>query len=383
MSEAIIDRATFENLEETAGADFVRDLVETFLVEAPSMLEELNGALAANDAERFRRVAHSLKSNIELMGHRVTTAENGRVALEMLRREPFDLLLLDIEMPEMNGFQVLEQLGRDLQLRDLPVIVTSSLEGLDNVVRCIELGAEDYLQKPVNPALLKARVGASLEKKRLRDQQKELVRRFATPEVAQDLQQSGFSLGGKRVRGTVMFSDIRGFTPLAESQAPEVTIELLNTYYTLMFNAISGHGGIVSEIAGDGLMAVFGAPLPLADHCDAAVQAALEMIEMIELFNAEQASAGKTPIRIGIGIASGEMVAGYTGTNERATYTCIGDTVNVASRLEEQTKTAERSILIDAATRSLLRSAVQVEELGPVAIRGRVQPVEVFAVKTK
>ena len=150
-----------------------------------------------------------------------------------------------------------------------------------------------------------------------------------------------------------------------------------------MFNAISGHGGIVSEIAGDGLMAVFGAPLPLADHCDAAVQAALEMIEMIELFNAEQASAGKTPIRIGIGIASGEMVAGYTGTNERATYTCIGDTVNVASRLEEQTKTAERSILIDAATRSLLRSAVQVEELGPVAIRGRVQPVEVFAVKTK
>jgi len=242
-----------------------------------------------------------LSRNIELMGHRVTTAENGRVALEMLRREPFDLLLLDIEMPEMNGFQVLEQLGRDLQLRDLPVIVTSSLEGLDNVVRCIELGAEDYLQKPVNPALLKARVGASLEKKRLRDQQKELVRRFATPEVAQDLQQSGFSLGGKRVRGTVMFSDIRGFTPLAESQAPEVTIELLNTYYTLMFNAISGHGGIVSEIAGDGLMAVFGAPLPLADHCDAAVQAALEMIEMIELFNAEQASAGKTPIRIGIG----------------------------------------------------------------------------------
>jgi len=293
------------------------------------------------------------------------------------------LLLLDIEMPEMDGFQVLEQLTRDLQLRDLPVIVTSSLEGVDNVVRCIELGAEDYLQKPVNPALLKARVGASLEKKRLRDQQKELVRRFATPEVAQDLQQSGFSLGGKRVSGTVMFSDIRSFTPLAESQSPEDTIELLNTYYTLMFNAISGHGGIVSEIAGDGLMAVFGAPLPLPDHCDAAVQAALEMIEMIELFNAEQAAAGKTPIRIGIGIASGEMVAGYTGTNERATYTCIGDTVNVASRLQEHTKAAEKSILVDATTRAALHSPVDVEALGPVTIRGKVHPVEVFAVKTK
>ena len=106
----------------------------------------------------------------------------------MLRREPFDLLLLDIEMPEMDGFEVLEQLKADRQLRDLPVIVTSSVEGLDNVVRCIELGAEDYLPKPVNPVLLKARIGASLEKKRLRDQQKELVRRFATPEVAQDLE---------------------------------------------------------------------------------------------------------------------------------------------------------------------------------------------------
>ena len=109
------------------------------------------------------------------------------MALDLLRREPFDLLLLDIEMPEMDGFQVLEQLKADPQLRDLPVIVTSVVEGLDSVVRCIELGAEDYLHKPVNPVLLKARIGASLEKKRLRDQQKELVRRFATPEVAQDL----------------------------------------------------------------------------------------------------------------------------------------------------------------------------------------------------
>src|SRR5438094_9956526 len=221
----------------------------------------------------------------------------------------------------MNGVQVLEKLVNDLQLRDLPVIVTSSLEGLDNVVRCIELGAEDYLTKPVNPVLLQARIGASLEKKRLRDQQKEFVRRFATAEVAQDLQESGFSLGGKRVHGSVMFADIRDFTPLAESQPPEETIELLNTYYTLMFNAISGHGGIVSHIAGDGLMAIFGAPLPLANHCDAAIRAALEMIEMVELFNVERAAATKPQIRIGIGIATGEMVAGYTGTNDRATYT--------------------------------------------------------------
>jgi CheY-like chemotaxis protein len=112
-----------------------------------------------------------LARTLELAGHRVSAAENGRVALAMLRKDAYDLLLLDIEMPEMDGFQVLEQVRGDLALRDVPVIVTSSLEGLDNVVRCIELGAEDYLTKPVNPVLLKARIGASLEKKRLRDQQ--------------------------------------------------------------------------------------------------------------------------------------------------------------------------------------------------------------------
>ena len=319
-----------------------------------------------------------LSRNLELLGHRVAAVENGRVALETLRREPFDLALLDIEMPEMDGFQVLEQIRGDLALRDVPVIVTSSLEGIDNVVRCIELGAEDYLPKPVNPVLLKARIGASLEKKRLRDQQKALVRRFAAPEVAQHLQQSGFALGGKRIRASVMFSDIRGFTPLAEAQPPEETIELLNTYYTLMFDAIAGHGGIVSQIAGDGLMAIFGAPVALANHGAAAVSAAVEMIEMMELFSAEQAQAGKPPIRIGIGISTGEMVAGYTGTNARATYTCIGDIVNLAARLEAHTKEAQRSILIDDATRAML-DGVNAEPLGPVTVRGKTQAVEVFA----
>jgi adenylate cyclase len=283
-------------------------------------------------------------------------------------------------MPEMDGFQVLEQLMNDLQLRDLPVIVTSSLEGIDNVVRCIELGAEDYLTKPVNPVLLKARIGASLEKKRLRDQQKELVRRFATPEVAQDLQKTGFSLGGKLVHASVMFSDIRGFTSLAESQPPEETIELLNTYYTLMFNAISGHGGVVTLMMGDGLMSVFGAPMPLSDHSESAVRAAQEMVELIDLFNLERLAAGKPAIKIGIGIASGEMVAGYTGTNERATYTCIGDTVNLAARLETHTKVAQRTILIDEATRSALSERVTVEALGPVPFKGKAAAVDVFSV---
>ena len=318
--------------------------------------------------------------NIGLQGHRCALAENGRVALEKLRAEPFDLLLLDIEMPEMDGFAVLEEIKADTALRDTPVIVTSSVEGLSNVVRCIGLGAEDYLPKPVNAVLLKARIDASLEKKRLRDEQRELVRRFATSEVAQDLQQSGFALGGKRVLASVMFSDIRGFTALVESQPPEETIELLNTYYTLMFDAISSHGGVVNQMIGDGLMALFGAPLPLTDCAGSAVAAAQEMTALIEQFNHERTASQKPPIRIGIGIATGEVVAGYTGTKQRATYTCIGDTVNLAARLEAHTKTAKRDILVDEATRQALRASVPTDALGQVELKGKAAAVSIFAI---
>jgi class 3 adenylate cyclase len=320
-----------------------------------------------------------LSRSVEMQGHRAALAENGRIALEMLRREPFDLLLLDIEMPEMDGFAVLEQLKADPQLRDLPVIVTSSVEGLDNIVRCIGLGAEDYLPKPVNAVLLKARIGASLEKKRLRDQQKELVRRFATSEVAQDLQQSGFTLGGKRMHASVMFADIRSFTALVESQPPEETIELLNAYYALMFEAISSHGGVVNQMIGDGLMALFGAPLPLDDCAGRAVAAALEMSELIEQFNLERSALHKPTIHIGIGIATGEVVAGYTGTQRRATYTCIGDTVNLAARLEAHTKVARRGILIDENTQGALRDRVRTDALGAVPFKGKSAAVEIFA----
>jgi CheY-like chemotaxis protein len=125
-------------------------------------MAERGARLLVADDNKVNRLL--LKRSLELQGHRVDCAENGRVALEMLRSQPFDLLLLDMEMPEMNGFQVLEQLVGDPRLGDLPVLVTSSLEGVAHVVRCIELGADDYLPKPVNPVLLKARIDSSLER---------------------------------------------------------------------------------------------------------------------------------------------------------------------------------------------------------------------------
>jgi class 3 adenylate cyclase len=343
-------------------------------------MAERGARLLVADDNKVNRLL--MARNLSLQGHQVETAENGRIALEMLRKGGFDLLLLDIEMPDMNGFEVLEQLAADPALRDVPVIVTSSLEGIDHVVRCIELGADDYLHKPVNPVLLKARIGSSLEKKRLRDQQKALVERFATSAVAADLQQGGFALGGKRVQATVMFCDIRGFTAIVESQGPEETIELLNTWYTLMFEAITSQGGVVNQMIGDGLMAIFGAPLPVAEPPLAAVRAALDMVEMIALLNAERAAEGKPALAMGVGIATGDVFAGYTGTQDRATYTCVGDTVNLAARLEAHTKVAACGILADGTTQLALGGRVRTRPLGEAALKGKSAPVAVYAVES-
>lgn len=330
------------------------------------------------DDNRMNRLL--LSRGIEQMGHQVAFAENGRQALDLIARETYDLILLDVEMPELDGYQVLEKLRGDIHLREIPVIITSSLDEIDGVVKCIELGAEDYLHKPVNPVLLKARVNASLEKKKLRDEQRELISKFATDQVAEDLLTSGFALGGKFIEATALFCDIRSFTTLAEAQPPDQTIELLNDYYTLMMDAIGGEGGIVNQMVGDGLMAIFGAPVERADHAVRAARAALQMVDLIELFNAELRASNRQPIRIGIGIATGQVIAGYTGTMRRATYTCVGDAVNVAARLESHTKVSGDRILINEQTRIQLDESFAVIDKGEIEIKGKTYPVCVFAV---
>ena len=168
---------------------------------------------------------------------------------------------------------------------------------------------------------------------------------------------------------------------MSEDQAPEATIELLNAWYALMFDAIASHGGMVSLMIGDGLMALFGAPQPLDNPAQQAVDAAREMLAMIDGFNVERRAAAEPDLRIGIGIATGEVVAGYAGTQNRACYTCIGMTVNRAARLESHTKAVDREILIDAETCAGLTSAVAPALVGAVAFKGFSEPLDVFSVR--
>jgi adenylate cyclase len=339
-------------------------------------MTDVKGNLLIVDDNKVNRLL--LSRSVEMLGHRASVAENGKVAMQMMKNEAFDILLLDIEMPEMDGFEVLEALKSDANLRDLPVIVTSSVEGLDNVVRCIELGADDYIPKPVNKTLLNARVSSSLEKKRLYDEQKSLLKRFATDEVAQDLREQGFAIGGRRITATVLFCDIRDFTALSENMSPEATIELLNTYYALMFEAVTSHEGIVSQMVGDGLMALFGAPHPVENSAQNAVLAAQDMVSMISMLNQDRTAVHEANLKIGVGIATGEVVAGYAGTDARATYTCIGKTVNLASRLEAHTKVAGNDILLDNETQSNLIDSKSCTPIPSVQFKGFSDSLNIF-----
>ncbi len=337
------------------------------------------GRLLVVDDNKVNRIL--LLRGLEQLGHSVVQAENGKQALECLKSEPFDLALLDIEMPEMNGFEVLEHCLNDPKLRNIPIVMTSASDELNSVVKCIEMGAEDFLTKPLNTVLLQARVNASLEKKRLRDQQRKLFDTIATTEVADKLLDTGFELGGELVDASVMFIDIRSFTTISEQQSAVETIELLNMFFTLMFEPIRDHHGIVNQILGDGLMAIFGAPIRQSDHRLQAVQAALEMLELLDGFNQEQVLRGQVELQVGIGIASGEAVAGYTGTQQRAIFTCIGDIVNLASRIEGHTKSVKQRILVDENAAGGLPEEFEVESLGPVLFKGKQVPVNVYAVQ--
>ncbi len=337
------------------------------------------GNLLIVDDNKMNRLL--IARHLEQQGHRMSQAENGRQALAMLRSHSFDLVMLDLEMPEMDGLQVLEELTTDPELSNIPVVIISNVEDLDSIVKSIELGAEDYLHKPINPTLLRARIASSLEKKRLRDRQRELIRKFATDQVADELLSTGFSLGGKIVNATTLFCDIRSFTSITESQTPEETIDLLSDYYALMMEAIGEEGGIVNEMAGDGLMAIFGAPLPDANHRIRSVRAAIQMMELLEQYNQERIALKRNPIRIGIGIASGDVIAGFTGTQRRATYTCVGDTVNLAARLESQTKVVGKPILIEDCVRSGLDGSIEIEDEGLLEIKGKSKPVQVYSVR--
>ena len=210
-----------------------------------------------------------------------------------------------------------------------------------------------------------------------KDRVKELFGRFVTPQIADAIMAHNPVLGGENTEVTILFADIRSYTTICESLSPSQVIEFLNNYFSHMVKAIEKHRGIVNQFVGDGIMAVFGAPVKQEDHAAKALAAAGEMLSELERFN-DQYRRGQSPIRIGIGINTGPVVAGIIGTEQRMEYRVVGDAVNLASRVEGLNKNFGTEVLLSSFTKDALGAGPALKPLGPVQVKGKKQIVEVY-----
>lgn len=335
--------------------------------EAP-MSENSALVLVVDDDRLNRRL---IASGVRREGHRSLEVESGEEALDLLtarsadpEAEDPDIVLLDILMPGIDGFEVLRQIKAAPRLRHLPVVVISSVEHTDDIARCIELGAEDFLPKPAQPAILRARLNAGLSKVRLhRIEQQRLRDSFArfVPEDVVDVlirdQPDDPRIGARELVSTVVFNDLRGFTTFAQQRRAAEVIDVLNEYLTIMSDTVLDHGGTLVSYLGDGMLSVFGAPVATAEHADRALAAAIQMRDVgIVRLNAWMAARGlPDDFRVGIGLHSGPVMSGNVGSTRRMEYAAVGDTTNTASRVEAATKELGAGLLLTESTVKALR----------------------------
>ena len=309
--------------------------------------------LIAEDDDALRRLAERV---LRRAGHEVASTRDGAQAAGLLG-EAWDLLFTDLSMP--GGIDGLELAHRARAGGPVDVILMTGHPDIDSAVGAVRGGVYDYLIKPFGPdALLaaaarceeKRRLSAELEReRRLRAELdralgqlkslkslRESFGQFVTPEVVHFILENQALTGaaGRRRESSVLFADARGFTSFAETAQPEEVVALINELFAVVIDAVSAEGGIVNKFLGDGLMAVFGAPLPDDDHSMSAARAAARARDAVERLAAERMEAGLPFLRMGFGLDSGTLVAGCLGSRERAEYTVIGRAANLAKRLE-------------------------------------------------
>jgi len=332
-------------------------------------------------------------------GHVVETADSGERALQRLQ-EPFDVVLTDLGLPgRLDGGEVTR---RFRAAGSADVIVMTGSPELASSIQALRDGAYDYLSKPLTRTLLEAVVARCLEKRRLSRELarekalrselhrlyfelsdlhriRELFGQFATPEVAKTVmrERENFWRRGKRVRVTVMFADIRGFTAHSARVPPEQATRDVNMVFSIMQDAICRAGGILNKFLGDGVMALFGAPVALPRHEAAAAEAALEALRAMDRANERRVRDGLPALSLGIGINTGEVMAGCLGTRERMEYSVIGSAINIAARLEKNAEPGQ--ILVGPETRAAIEGPFAVKDLGAMALRNLPEPVSVCA----
>jgi adenylate cyclase len=256
-----------------------------------------------------------------------------------------------------------------------------SLEGAMHRVETGDLDAAADVQRDDEIGHLAAAFNRMTAGLRREAMVRDLFGQYVSPEVARLAIERSGQLRGEIVECSVLFVDIRRFTALAEVLPPARLIGTLNRYFERMLVEVEAEGGIVNKFGGDSLLAVFGSPLnPMEDHARRALRAAMRMRDALVAFNREQVASELPELRVGFGLATGELVAGNVGGSRKLEYTVIGDPVNLAARLQELTTSLGAEVLMSARTAELATDVAALQSLGEVEVRGRAKPVEVFAV---
>ena len=365
----------------TNALDKLAQAAQTHTAKTQNMLQSAR-LLVVDDSKLMRMgISRSLR---QLGVEHIELASNGREALQLLSQEAFDLMLLDVEMPEMTGLEVLADMQNKPELRGFPVIVISGGQDIEDVVRCIEMGAEDYLPKPFSPVLLKARLTTSIEKKRLRDLEtmqrqqlqikhkqlaheqnktENLLLNILPQSVSQRLKGGEKRIADAHQDVSVLFADLVGFTEMSKGMSAAKLVDMLDEIFS-SFDDIVGNAGVEKiKTIGDCYMLVGGVPEPRKDHAQAVVNVAFAMLSAIQNINHQHG----TQLQIRVGINSGPVVAGVIGMH-KFTYDLWGNTVNIASRMESTG--AVGKIHISPSTAERLDNKFVLQERGAITIKG-------------
>jgi len=349
----------------------------------------------------FEKSLNLLEIILTSIGYRVITARDGEEALEKALSKPPDLILLDIRMPKMDGYEVARRLKEDQRTMIIPIVMLSGLKEVNDRVKALDAGADDFLTKPVDRIELESRIKSLLKVKayndHMRSYQKELEERisgkteqlrtalnsfsrFVPREFLKCLNKQNIidvKLGDQVLKEmTILFSDIRSFSSLSEKMTPQENFNFLNSYLKRMNPFIWNNNGFIDKYIGDAIMALF------PDGEESALSAAIEMIKYLPIYNTHRRSCGYNPIKIGIGIHSGTVMLGTIGHEIFMQGTVISDAVNLASRIEQLTKLYEISLIVSSNIIFGLEDPAKYNYrfLDKVNVKGKNKPVSVYEV---
>ena len=327
-------------------------------------------------------------------GYRVELAVDGADALAKVDQQLFDLILLDIMMPGLSGIDVLKKLRETRSRAELPVIMATAKDTSEDIVEALAAGANDYVTKPLDMAVAVARIEGQLALKRAHDTNvvlsmqlemhnrfiKKTFGRYLSDEIVASLldQPEGLALGGEKRLVTILMSDLRGFTSVAERLPPEQVVRCINHYLEAMTDVILAHRGTIDEFIGDAILAIFGAPIQRPDDARRAVACALAMQRAMNAVNERNQKDGLPEVEMGIAINTGEVVVGNIGSTKRTKYGVVGSAVNVASRIESHTVGGQ--VLIADATLQAAGNGVATDGRFELKAKGIPAPIAVHSV---